>query len=386
MQKTNEIFLNKKSFAYNISFLQKELGPDILISSVVKGNAYGHGIESFVPMVESTKLITHFSVFSAFEAYRVQKCLKKKTPIMIMGYIDEHDLPWAIENEIEFFVFDFERLKLSFALAEKLNKKALIHIELETGMHRTGFDEETLNIEFFNFLKTNSNFYTLKGLCTHFAGAEDIANYVRIKRQKESFLALRERFLSRNLKPQYTHTCCSAAAIRLTDMRFNMVRIGILQYGFWPSMEIKIEYLRRNNLEKFNLKSVLSWTTKLMAIKHVKMGEFIGYGSSYQAIKDMKVGVLPVGYSNGYARALSNSGRVIINNVRTQVIGTVMMNTSIIDLSHAPHSKPGDEVILIGSKRNREISVGSFGELSNQLNYELLTRLPMDIPRRIIYK
>lgn len=386
MQNTNEIFLNKKSFGYNISFLQKELGPDVLISSVVKGNAYGHSIESFVPMVESTKLINHFSVFSASEAYRVQQCLKKKTPIMIMGYIYEHDLAWAIENEIEFFVFDCERLELSFSLAEKLNKKALIHIELETGMHRTGFDKEAINADFFNLLKAISNFYILKGLCTHFAGAEDIANYVRIERQKESFLTLRDRFLAHGFKPQYTHTCCSAAAIRLTDMRFDMVRIGILQYGFWPSMEIKIEYLRRNNLEKFNLKSVLSWTTKLMAIKHVKMGEFIGYGSSYQAIKDMKIGILPVGYSNGYARALSNSGRVIINNVRTQIIGTVMMNTSIIDLSHAPNSKPGDEVVLIGSKRNREISVGSFGELSNQLNYELLTRLPMDIPRRIINK
>ena len=356
------------------------MGAQVLISSVVKGNAYGHGIEALVPVAEDCG-VRHFSVYSAYEALEVKKCLKKKVPIMIMGFIDHAQLEWVIQNEIEFYVFDFSRLKTAVEMAKQFHKKALLHIELETGMNRTGFNKKTLLTQVFPFLEGQKDGYILKGLCTHFAGAESIANYVRIEAQKKAFLHLKNLFFKRGLIPEYVHTCCSAAAMRLHDMRFNMVRIGILQYGLWPNQEIKIEYLRRNKLSSFSLHRVLSWKTKIMATKEVKMGEFISYGSSYQASHDMLIGIAPVGYVNGYSRELSNSGRVIVNQARTGVIGMVNMNCMAIDLTDIPNTKVGDEVILIGEKDGFEISVASFSETSNQLNYESLSRLPMDIPR-----
>lgn len=381
MEYASSIFLNQKALEYNLRFLREEVGDNVRISSVVKGNAYGHSIETFVPMVEDTGLVQHFSVFSADEALRVKNVLKKPTPIMIMGFIDQTDITWAIQEGIEFFVFDMDRLKAAVHIAKRLKKKACIHIELETGMNRTGFNDFLLQADFFDFLHKNSTYFTLKGLCTHFAGAENIANYIRIEEQKKQFLILKDRFSDNNIRPEQVHTCCSAAAIRFADMRFDMVRIGILQYGLWPSQEIKIEYLKRKKLAAFNLHRVLSWKTKLMAIKMVNMGEFIGYGTSFQASRDMPIGIVPVGYANGYSRALSNSGRVIINGIRSGVIGTVNMNLLMIDLTDSPHAKPGDEVILIGQSGDAEVSIASFGELSQQLNYELLSRLPMDIPR-----
>ncbi|AYD48379.1 alanine racemase [Arachidicoccus soli] len=382
MENTSNIYLDKKALAYNIDFLRKEMGEDVLISSVVKGNAYGHGIETYVPLAEASG-IRHFSVFSAEEAIKVKGCLKGDIPIMIMGFLSEAQLEWAIENEVEFFIFDFKRLRHAIHHAKLLGKKALFHLELETGMNRTGFDYATLKKEVFPFLKENTTSFVFKGICTHFAGAESISNYLRIEEQKKVFLKLRNAVLKAGFEPEYTHTCCSAATIRLPKMRFNMVRIGILQYGLWPSPEIKIEYLRRKKLQAFNLKRVLTWKSELMSIKDVKMGEFIGYGNNYQTSENKRIGIIPVGYANGYSRVLSNIGRVLINDIRTAVFGNVNMNSLAIDLSNAPEAKVGDEVILIGEKGEHEISVASFGELSNQLNYELLTRLPMDIPRLV---
>lgn len=381
MKHTSSILLNQQALEYNLRFLREELGPDVQISSVVKGNAYGHSIETYVPMVERTKLVQHFSVFSADEAARVKRVLQHPATIMIMGFLDDTDMAWAIEEDIEFFVFDMERLKRAIQTAYSLKKKAQIHIELETGMNRTGFNDFILQPDFFEYLQQHNDAFTLRGLCTHFAGAENIANYIRIEEQKKQFLSLKERFLEHNLMPDILHTCCSAAAIRFPNMRFDLVRIGILQYGLWPSQEIKIEYLKKKKLKAFNLHRVLSWKTHLMATKLVNMGEFIGYGTTYQASRDMLIGIVPVGYASGYSRALSNSGRVIINGIRSGVIGTVNMNLLMIDLTDAPESKPGDEVILIGESGELEVSIASFGELSQQLNYELLSRLPMDIPR-----
>lgn len=379
-ENTSEIVLNKEALIFNIEFLKAEMGPKVLISYVVKGNAYGHGIETYVPMAEECG-VQHISVFSADEAIRVKKCLKTNIPIMIMGYASHSQLEWAIENGIEFFVSELERLKQVIEISKKFNKKCLIHIELETGMNRTGIDEATLKNEVFKLLEKEKDHYILKGLCTHFAGAESIANFLRVQHQKNLFIRLKKIFEDKGFHSEYTHTCCSAAALRLKSMRFNMVRIGILQYGFWPSQEIKMEYLIKKKLSMFHLQRVLTWKSQLISIKKVKMGQFIGYGNAYQAPEDMVIGMVPVGYANGYSRILSNSGHVLVNGSRSLVLGNVNMNSLIIDLRNVGNVKVGDEVILIGEDGKNEISVASFGELSNQLNYELLTRLPIDIPR-----
>lgn len=381
MENTSEIVLNPEALAFNLDFLRREMGPGVEISSVVKGNAYGHGIETFVPLAEKLG-IRHFSVFSTGEAARVSSVLKEKnSEMMIMGDIAPGQLEWVIRSGFSFFVFDMGRLEEAISVAAALGVPAKIHLELETGMNRTGFNHQTVIKEVIPFLMANKTHYVFSGLCTHFAGAESIANYLRIERQQKRFVKTRKLFLQAGLVPERTHTCCSAAAIRLVKMRFDLVRIGILQYGFWPSPEIKIEYLRSNKLPNFNLHRVITWKSRLMAIKRVSMGEFIGYGNSYQASEDMLVGIVPVGYSNGYSRTLSNSGRILIRGVRTTVLGNVNMNSFVISLQQVQDAQVGDEVVLIGAADDQEISVASFGELSNQLNYELLTRLPMDIPR-----
>ncbi len=382
MADTSVIEISRKAVKGNIEFLREQLGENVLITSVVKSNAYGHGMDAYVPLAEEAG-IEHFSVFSACEARGLMKIKKPKTRIMIMGWLDDMDIEWAVTNEVEFFVFDVRRLEKVISIYNNTRKPGLIHIEMETGMNRTGMNRQEIRKAADMILK-NRKAFVLKGLCTHLAGAESIANHVRIQKQISRFVRLCKWFGERGLLPEFRHVASSAAALTYPSARFDMVRMGILQYGYWPSAETFIQYIGRRKEKSDPLTRVISWKSRVMSIKKVKRGEFVNYGTIFLAQEDKNIAVIPVGYSHGYNRSLSNQGRVLINGHRVGVIGLVNMNMLIADVTQLPGVKAGDEVVLIGSQGDLTISVASFSEFSNQLNYELLTRLPESIPRQIV--
>jgi alanine racemase len=224
----------------------------------------------------------------------------------------------------------------------------------------------------------------LEGICTHYAGAESIANYHRVMNQIKVFNKARTWFENEGIKPHIFHSACSAAAVRYPKTRMNLVRIGIMQYGFWSNAETLIHYLTQSEKHNNPLKRLISWKSRIMGIKEVKTGEFIGYGTTYLASRDMRIATIPIGYAQGFSRSLGNQGRFLIGGERVSVIGTVNMNLVTVDITNVPQAGHGDEVVIIGEQGDLSISVASFSELSNQLNYELLTRLPDNIPRIII--
>lgn len=382
MHTNSVIELNSDSYQNNLVFLKKMYGKNVILSSVVKGNAYGHGIEEFVTMARKCG-VSHFSVFDVAEAQLVKKQLPKKVTILIMGFISDELMEWVIQNEIEFFVFDKKRLDSAIKISKKLNKKAIVHIEVETGMNRTGFVQNELN-SLISLLKKEENHIVFKGLCTHFAGAESMSNYFRVKQQIERFEKIYAFFCVKNLIPKIKHSACSAASIMFPETRMDMVRIGIMQYGLWPSPEVFASYISSKKKKIDPLKRVISWKSQVMSIKKIDACEFIGYGTSFMAKEKMKIATIPIGYAHGYSRSLSNKGRVIINQHRCIVVGTVNMNMMLVDVSDIPSIQIGDEVILIGSQEKIDVSVASFSENSNQLNYELLTRISKSIPRKIL--
>ncbi|MCF8219115.1 MAG: alanine racemase [Bacteroidales bacterium] len=376
---TSTIHINRKALESNLQIIKNYLGPNVTLSSVIKGNAYGHGIEVFVPLAEECG-INHFSVFNADEAFRAHKASVQNSTIMIMGMIENQDLRWAIKNDIEFFVFEFDRLSAALEIAREVGKPAKIHLEVETGMNRTGFNNTQLT-KAIEILKKHEELFSLEGLCTHYAGAESIANHARIKTQIRRYRSAYKKVVSHNLIPKKRHTACSAAALSYPETIMDMARIGIMQYGFWPSIETFINFIGKKENKQDPLERVISWKSKVMNTKNVKTGEFIGYGTSYIARSNMKIATVPVGYAHGYSRSLSFQGRVLIHGQRVDVIGIVNMNLLIARISDVPQTEKGDEVVMIGKQGDSEITVASFGDFSNQLNYELLTRLPMDIPR-----
>ncbi|WP_026708071.1 alanine racemase [Flavobacterium frigidarium] len=382
MHTNSSIELNQTAYQNNIDFLRKTFGKKVQFSSVVKGNAYGHGIKEFVTMAYDCS-VSHFSVFDVEEAKLIKEALADKATIMVMGLVQEIDMEWVIANNVEFFVFDKVRLNQAVKAAKKLKTVAKIHIEAETGMNRTGFEKRELSAVITTFKKEKEHVY-LKGLCTHYAGAESIANYYRVEKQIKKFEEIYQYLCDNDLRPEIKHSACSAASIMFPETRMDLVRIGIMQYGLWSSPEVFVNYLSTKKNKTDPLKRVITWKSNVMSVKKVSIGDFIGYGTSFLAERNMKIAVIPIGYSHGYSRSLSNQGRVLINGQRCIVVGSVNMNMMTVDVTDVAAVKKDDEVVLIGSQEELTVSVASFSDFSNQLNYELLTRIAKTIPRKII--
>lgn len=380
---TSFLEISAKAYRQNIRYIRSEIGEKPKISAVVKGNAYGHGIQQIVEIAEKAG-IRHFSTFSSEEAWEVYSHSTQRSEIMIMGMLHFEELEKIIRKGISFYVFDFDRLEKALEISKNIQIRAKIHIEVETGFNRTGFDWKDQE-KLAELLVKNLDFLSLEGLCTHFAGAESVSNYVRVKSQISKYQDFKVRFTEENIHFKTYHTACSAASLIFPETIMDMVRIGIAGYGFWPTTETF--FAKLNSLPKANknpLKRLITWKSSVMSLKTVEKGEFVGYGNSYMALTKMKLAIIPVGYGQGYSRLLSNQGQVLIRGQFAKVAGTVTMNSITVDVSKIKGIELGDEVVLIGNQGSKEITVASFSESSQQVNYELLTRLPKDIPRKII--
>ncbi len=382
---TSLIELDQNAYKQNLDYLRDKFGPDTVFSSVIKGNAYGHGIEHMVPMAEANG-VRHFSVFSADEALRARQVIRENSELMVMGMIDDHEIEWAIEQDVSFYVFEHERLQAAAKAAAKMGRPARIHIELETGMYRTGFDKDGLS-QALDFIARNQACFIVEGICTHFAGAESVSNYLRVKNQIKAYNKMMKLVERSSIPYKKCHTACSAAAIRYPKTTMDMVRIGIAQYGLWPNRETFMHHVVEKNgegLAENPLKRVISWKSKVMSTKKVPPNRFIGYGTSYLTNEETHIATVPVGYTHGFNRSLSNLGRVLINGKRVPVIGLVNMNMMMVEITTVDGVKKGSDVTIIGNDGGIDMTVGSFSELTNRLNYETLARLPHDIPRVIV--
>lgn len=380
-ESTSWIEISKSALQQNISFIQNAIPKNTVFSAVLKGNAYGHGIEIYAPLAYECG-VRHFSVFSADEAYKLLESVHGDYKIMIMGSLNQDEIRWAIEHQIEFYIPNFETLEKTIKVVQEINLTAKIHLEFETGMNRTGFPISDFK-RIISMIE-QSKLIEIEGVCTHLAGSESIANYKRIKDQIQKFQKLKKKFENLESHKPTFHIACSAAVLRYPKYVFDMVRVGILQYGFFPNNETYIHHYLKNPDQKNPLKRVISWKSKIIETKTVKAGEFVGYGMSYYTNIQTKIAIVPIGYAYGYNRNLSNQGKALVRGLKVDVIGTVNMNMMTLDVTHLPDVKIGDEVVLIGEQDEQSISVASFSENSNQLNYELLARLPKDIKRKVV--
>ncbi len=380
---SSRIELSKSALKNNLEFIRQKIGQHPVLSSVVKANAYGHGIETFVPLAEECG-VEHFAVATSFEAEEVVEARTGDADIMIMGILYPEDLHWVVDHEIEYFVFNFHRLERSREVADKVGKKARVHLELETGGNRTGLHEEQLD-KALDYLERHQDKLELMGICTHFAGIESLANQFRIQQQEKNFERMREQVEQSDVEPHYYHTACSAAALAFPETVMDMVRVGTSQYGMWPSPDIyNMHLMQENKMSDAPLQPVLSWKTDIMHLNEVEEGDYIGYGTAYQAPQDMEVAVIPLGYSNGYARSLSNRHHVLIGGQRATIVGSINMNVFMVDVTDIPDVELRDEVVLIGQQGNENISIKSFTESIDAINNEFVSRLPAAIPRMIV--
>lgn len=378
------IELSAEALRNNIAFIRKVIGPNTKLCSVVKGNAYGHGIGTFTALAQRVGA-EMFAVYSASEAFELKKHLSNGAEIYIMGDVDGNALDWAVEHNISFNVFERNRLSQAIHAGEAQGKQAKVHIEMETGMHRTGFSMEELPAVL-ERCHTHSKAIGIKGICSHLAGAESQVNRLRIDAQKARF---KEAVSIAELRGNATgmrHLACSAGILNEPDCLYDMARVGILHYGFWPNRETYDRYTKLHGIDGDPLMRVIRWWSRVMSVSTVPAGGFVGYGNEFQAQRETRIATIPMGYAYGYSRSLSNTGHVLIRGKKAPVRGIVNMNCITVDVTGIEGVEKGDEAVLIGTQDGNSISVASFGDLSDQLNYELLTRLPHAIPRVVVEK
>ncbi|MEZ6021574.1 MAG: alanine racemase [Planctomycetota bacterium] len=370
----------------NLRFLRQSLGPRVRFTSVIKANAYGHGIAEFLPMAEAAG-VDFFWTFNAAEASAALAArTRAQTRFGILGDVPSEALEWALHNGIELYVFDPSRLEQVIEWTRRTQQPARVHIEFETGLHRTGFTAADLP-RIAKMVEDAPPGFTIQGFCTHLAGAESFANEHRIRHQMVRFEALAQSAGGLGLQAESRHAACSAAIFNFPSSRLDLVRCGIAQFGFWPSNETWVAWLRERPDRAGKpspLRRVLSWKSRVLHVAALPFGEWVGYGHTFQAQRDMALAIVPVGYSAGFPRSQGGRGQVLIGGTSCPVIGTVNMNMLAVDITETEGVQPGDEVVLIGHQGDREISVGAFSERTKAFNYETLVRLDAGLERRVI--
>ncbi len=378
------IEISESALRTNLRFLREAIGPDVELTSVIKGNAYGHGIGTIVPLAERCG-IRSFAVSHADEAYDAHRAMSATSRLVIMADVADEEFEWAIVHGVELFVFDRERLARAADTARRVAVPARLHLELETGMHRTGFDAAELP-SVAAFVRDHADALTVVGVCTHYAGAESVENYLRIQSQIRAFEEGCAALTRAGATLGQRHTACSAAALTYPETIMDRVRIGIAQYGFWPSEQTRMQWLLRQEARgtpRSNdpLRRVMKWKSRVMSLKSVAAGQFVGYGITHLSTRPQRLAVVPVGYHHGFSRSLSNLGHVLILGRRAPVVGMVNMSMVTVDVTEIPEVRRGDEVVIIGRQKRGEITVGAFSDMTRDLNYEVLVRLPASIPR-----
>ncbi len=375
MVPTSTVEISETKFRENITQLKGLIGTGTKLMAVVKSNAYGHGILLISKLAQKYGA-DYLGVNSIEEAILIREN-KINLPILILGYVPLKDIKYVAEYDFEVVMYNKENIEKLQRESEKINKKSKIHLKIETGTNRQGIFPEKLE-EMLNFLSTKKNI-ELKGIYTHFANIEDTTDHSYAMKQLENF---KKAINITNNRHLIFHTACSAATILFPETHFSMVRTGISLYGLWPSRETFIS--AKEKKLNIKLKPILKWKSIIAQIKEIPEGSFIGYGCTYKANRKLKIGIVPVGYFEGYPRALSNKSYVIVNGKRAQILGRICMNMMIVDLTEIENVKIEDEVVLIGKMGKEEITADYLANLSNTINYEIVTRISPHIPRILI--
>jgi len=365
--------ISKSALAHNIKSFRKLIGKDKVLGVAVKANAYGHGL------LECARIFLkagadYLCVNAVFEAEELRKA-GVKSPILIMGYTPLSDLKKVVQLKCDLVVYNEETIK---ALG-KLGRKADVHLKIETGNHRQG-----IRLEDLPKISADLNRYkniNVAGISTHFANLEDRINHQYALYQLKEFKKAIRLIEEDGHAPHYRHTASTAATILLPEAHFNFVRVGIGAYGLWPSEKTK-KAAKRAGLD-IRLKPALTWKSIVAQIKEVKKGSLVGYGCTYEMPRNGRIAVIPVGYYDGYVRALSSRGQVLINGKKAPVIGRVCMNMIMVDVTDISDVKLEDEVVLIGRQGKEQITAEDIGEWSGTINYEVTTRIGERIPRLI---
>lgn len=342
---------------------------------VVKSNAYGHGT------VETARAIEPFAfrlcVYSLDEAIALRYGGITR-PIFVMGPIESARLDEAREHGVEIALWDTRSyLRAVAQSARRYNRPFPVHVKINTGTTRLGLEPGDAADAIEDYARMQE--IEIAGIFSHLAAAEELDSPFtlgQLEQYNRTVRAVEPALEAKGIRP-LRHIAASAAAMLWPQTRLDMVRIGIALYGLWPSPQTRVAM----NGAQFDLRPALSLESSLAAVRPVEAGTPVGYGGSYHAPKRTRIGVVPLGYSDGIPRLLSNRGGFLVGGVRCPIVGRVCMNMTMIDLAGVPEAKPGDEVVLLGRQGAEEVTADDWGQWAETINYEIVSRLPAELTR-----
>lgn len=360
---------------FNFVQMSKNIPDGTKIMAVVKTDAYGHGAVPLAKLLENLAFIWGFATATVDEAVELRNAGIVK-PILILGYTFPECYEEILKHDIRQTVFTYEMAEELSREALRQNKKAYVHMKLDTGMGRIGYQSAESATEDVGKMKDLPNL-ELEGVFTHFANA-DTKNQEFTLKQLKKFDQMIKVMEDAGVVFPLKHCANSAGIIELSEQKFDLVRAGIIAYGLWPSDEVKKDTVA--------LKPVLSLKSHVVYVKEVEPGTTVSYGSTWVAEGKRIIATIPVGYGDGYPRSLSNKGYVLIKGQKAPIIGRICMDQLMVDVTEIPETvKVGDSVTLIGRDGNLIITAEELGDLSGRFNYELVCDLGNRIPR-IYYK
>lgn len=357
----------------NLLWIRRRVGRKVKIVTVVKADAYGHGLKQIAAhlMQSGTDV---FGVANLTEAEAIRS-VGRGWQILMLGACLPDEIAYAVSDDVMPTISSKSEADLFSKEAKRQGKIVRIHIKIDTGMSRLGVHWQNA-AQLINYVCNLPNI-KVEGVYTHFSSAEDDPEFTKIQQQR--FLNVLKELKKQKIEVQFIHCNNSAGIVHEPKTNFNMVRPGLLVYGIVPEGKRKIE------LEiKKCLKPVLSFKCRVGFIKEVSAGSALSYGRTYICKKPMKIATITAGYGDGYLRAGSNKAKVIIKGKKCSVLGRVTMDQMLVDVTGIPDVEVGDEVVLIGNQGETRIDARELAECFGTIPYEVFTSITYRVPR--IYK
>lgn len=360
------------AIASNIKNIRAKVDKNSGIIGIIKADAYGHG------SVETAKvLLDNGADWLAVAVVDEGLNLRKNgitAPILLLGYTPELRLNDVINNGFIQTVYSYDTAKKLSDAASALGKKAVIHIKIDTGMGRIGYrvNEESAD-EIVKISKLPN--IDVNGMFTHFSTADE-ADKAYTLEQYNKFVKMNDMLEERGLHIPVKHAANSAAIMDFDNMMFNMVRPGIILYGAYPSDEVKKENL--------SLSPAMSIKTHVSYVKDVNEGDSISYGRKYTAPSKRRIATIPVGYADGFIRAYSNGGKVLVRGKYAPIVGRICMDQFMVDVTDIDGVEVNDEVVLMGKQGDKEITADFIASVLDTINYEVFCTLSKRVPRQYI--
>lgn len=356
----------------NISNDVLKPGEKVKVMAVIKADGYGHGAIPIGRELEKLNID-----YIAVAIYQEGIMLRKegiKTPILVLGNTPEEAYEELLKYNLAQTVYSLHMAKDLEVIAAKHGQELKVHLKIDTGMGRIGLIARNRNLD--QVVEEVMEVYNLEhlvmeGIFTHFSKADE-TDKTYTDNQIELFNNLLQGLKEKNVNPEIVHSSNSAGLIDVGKANYNMVRAGIALYGLYPSEEVD---------HRVSLKPALSLLSRVVFVKEVEAGELISYGGIYKTDKKTKIATIPFGYADGYSRALSNKGRVVIHGQYAPVIGRVCMDMILVDVTHIENVEEKDEVYLIGGEDHVYVSVEELAKGMNTINYEVICLIGKRVPR-----